>query len=180
MNVLDGIIAIALVLFALQGFKNGLAKEVIGLIGLIIAFFLAFRHMHDAAFVISDLTGWTSEFLPLISFFVVFLLIIIITHLVIKSVEKLLEVTFLSFTNKIFGLVFGVLKCSILISLFLIVLAGFNFPNDDHRQTSFFYSYMLNAAPITYNLIAEVYPHTENFADSIRRTMEDYNIELFR
>jgi membrane protein required for colicin V production len=67
------------------------------------------------------------------------------------------------------------LKGAILMSAIFLLLAGFQVPREDLREQSILYPYVIQAAPVSYNVITAVYPGAENFTDTIRKTLENYN-----
>jgi len=177
MNILDGIILIPLLIAGFQGFKNGLVREVLGLAGVLVALFLAFRYMEP----FSEYIGRMAEtpdavWIPFAAFALIFLVVIALVQATIIFLDKVLAMIFLSVPNRIFGLFFGFLKSSLFISLILLLLAGINFPDEDTRNKSALYPYMMTIAPSAYNLMGKIYPGTEEFSESIQRTLDRYSL----
>jgi len=163
-----------------MGFRNGLMREVLGISGVIAGLFLAFRYLDPLNQWLIQLTGVNDMYSPLIAFFIIFLSVILATHLIIISLEYLIEFAFLSMPNRLLGLGFGVLKSSVFISILLILLAGFEVPGEQTRRQSVMYPYVYGIAPFTYNVIGTIYPGSRNFYESIQKTLDEYHIENFR
>ena len=68
----------------------------------------------------------STTYLPLISFAVTFVAIVIIVHFLARILEKFLQVIALGFVNRISGLIFGILKTAFIISILLVIVNGIN------------------------------------------------------
>jgi len=180
MNLFDIFVFIVLGYFAFAGFRNGFVREVLGLTGLIIALFLAFRYLEPLNSWLIHVTGVHDAYSLLITFALIFLLVILLVHLAIISIEYLIKVSFLSTTNRVFGLLFGVLKSSVFVSMAVILLVTIEIPGEKTRQTSLTYPIMEQIAPVVYNGIATIYPNTLKFQESVQRTIEEHHIFNFR
>lgn len=170
MNLLDGIILIPLLFAGFQGFRNGLMREVIGLVGVVLSLFLAFRYLDETSHAVSQVITISETYLPIIAFALLFLSLLAGVQALIYVLEKILKLALLSVPNRLLGLAFSVLKSSLFISAFLILLAHFDLPDKDMREGSMLYGYVLPVAPGAYDALATVYPETENLA----KTLEDF------
>ena len=179
MNVIDIIILLFLGLFGFIGFRNGLIREVLGLVGVIAALFFAFRYLEPISTWIDSFTKITDGWTPVITFFLIFFLVIVVTHLLIIFLEYVVKITFMSIPNRLTGLLFGVLKSSLFVSVIFVLLAAIDVPGEETRRNSLFYKHIIHLAPGAYDLVAEIYPETQKFADSIQRMLDDYTIERY-
>lgn len=180
MNILDFLIVLPLAYFCYRGFVNGLIKEVLSIVGIILAVFLTFQYMEPVGDFISPFFEPKSSFVPFLSGLIIFISTLVVVNLVAYVSRKFLETIKLNFVNRISGAAFGFIKSGIVISAVLLILAGFNIPSEDTRQDSATYSYMVYIAPWTYDAVASIYPGAEDFTATIRKTLENYNpIENF-
>lgn len=169
MGLLDGIIIVILTLFAWKGFRNGLVKEVFRIVGLVLAVFLAFQYAEFAASVIDPLLDVPAEVIPYIGFAVLFCVAFFGTQMAVYLLDRLIQLLMLSIPNRIFGLLFGLLKSSLLISIVLIFLSGFGVPNNNTRNSSLLYKPVLIVAPASYDIVARVLPGVKPYKDSVER-----------
>lgn len=169
MGLLDGIIIIILTLFAWKGFRNGLVKEVFRIVGLVLAVFIAFQYAEVAASILGPFLDVPSEVIPYLGFAVLFCLAFFGTQLAVFLLDRLIQLLLLSIPNRVFGLFFGLLKSSLLISIVLIFLSGFGFPNNETRSSSLFYKPVLKVAPASYDIVARVLPGVKPYKDSVER-----------
>jgi membrane protein required for colicin V production len=180
MNLIDFLILIPIVYFAYRGFANGLIKEVLSIVGIILGVFLTFQYMEPVGAAINPLFEEGASFVPFISAIVIFVGTLSLVHFAAFLSKKFLETIKLNFVNRIAGAAFGFLKSGIVISAILLILAGFSFPSEETRQNSATYSYIIYLAPWAYDTVAAVYPGAEDFTTTIQETFEQYNpIENF-
>lgn len=180
MNLIDFLILIPIVYFAYRGFANGIIKEVLSIVGIILGVFLTFQYMDPLAAAINPLFEEGASFVPFISAIIIFVGTLSLVHLAAFLSKKFLETIKLNFINRIAGAAFGFLKSGIVISAILLILAGFSIPSEEARQDSVTYSYIIYLAPWAYDTVATVYPGAENFSTTIQKTLEQYNsIENF-
>lgn len=173
MNALDAVVLLVLALFAFRGFKNGFIKEALGFVGIIAACFIAFHYMGPLSEFLSIHTSANHKYIPYFSAIVLFLGTLIIVELAIFFLTKLLQAIALGLPNRILGLVLSTLKAGIIISVVLLVLAGFNVPSKQYQKASFMYPYVIMMAPATYNVIAWAFPNVKNYEKTIQDTISN-------
>lgn len=180
MNLLDFLIVMPIAYFCYRGFMNGLIKEVLSIIGIILAVFLTFQYMEPVSNAISPLFEANASYVPFVSAIIIFITTLGIVHLVAYLSKKFLETIKLNFINRITGAAFGFLKSGIVISAALLILAGFSVPSQEAREDSATYPYIVHLAPLAYDMVAKAYPGAEDFAATIEKNLEQYNpIEHF-
>ena len=122
MNYIDVILAIALIWFAYKGFTKGLIIEVTSLIALILGIYISYHFSGYASGLLTKYFNLEGKYLPLISFTVTFIVVVIAVYFVGKILEKVVNLVMLGFVNKLLGAVFGILKIALILStLFLII-----------------------------------------------------------
>lgn len=175
-NALDIIIALPILIFFVAGLKNGFIEEAVGLIGQIIAIFLAFTYMSDFSAFWEELYNIESSWIPFFSFIAIYLLAIIIVKLIIKLMESILKFAKLSMVNHFFGGVFSGLKGAIIASAFLVILGVLGQPRQEYTQNSLLYSYILPIAPSTYNFISRVLPGVGEFQEQVGEYFKNLDV----
>lgn len=121
MNYIDIILVILLVLAAISGFKKGLVAEVASLAALVLGIWGAIEFSYITSDFLVENFNVKTDHLNIISFIVTFVVIVILVHIVGNVVSKMLETVMLGFVNKLAGLVFGVLKAALILSILLVV-----------------------------------------------------------
>lgn len=122
MNFIDIIICIPLVWGLYKGFSKGLIVEA----ATVLAFGLGvWGGIHFSDFLCHFLEskfGWSSQYLPIISFALVFLGIIVLVFFVAKLVTRATDSMALSALNKLGGAVFGALKFALMMSVLIFMM----------------------------------------------------------
>lgn len=130
MNLLDIFIIVPLVWFAYKGLIRGLVLELASLVGLVLGIWAAIHFSHHTEQFLVDSFHANGQYLPVIAFILTFLAVLLVIFIIGKIIEKLIDLVALSFINKLLGLVFGLLKGSLLVSVALFVINSF----DTHQR----------------------------------------------
>ncbi len=169
MNLFDAVIILFVAIFAWNGFRNGLVREVFRIVGLVLAIFVAFQYANFAGSIIGSLFNIQEAYLPYIGFALLFIAAQIAVYAAIVFLDKLIQLLLLSIPNRIFGSLFGVLKSSLIVSIVLIFSAGFGLPGSETQKESLFYKPMLKVAPASYDIVARVLPGVKPYRESVER-----------
>lgn len=109
---------------AYKGFTKGFILQAATLAALILGIWGSIKFSGYVAVVIMEKMEYHGEFVPLISFAITFIGIVVAIHFLAKLIEKLLEMIALSFVNRIFGILFNLIKYALIISAILVVING--------------------------------------------------------
>ncbi len=121
MNYIDIILLVLLFLAAINGFRKGLIAEVASLAALILGIWGAIKFSYVTSEFLVENFNIQTQHLNIISFVVTFIVIVILVHIVGSTINKLAETVMLGFVNKLAGLVFGVLRSALILSIILVV-----------------------------------------------------------
>ncbi len=117
--LLDLIFAVILVLAILKGYQRGLVIGLFSLVAVIIGLAAAMKLSTVVAGYIGKAVKVSEEWLPIISFAVVFLIVLLLIRLGARAIEKAIEVVLLGWVNKIGGII---LFAAIYITVFSVLL----------------------------------------------------------
>lgn len=121
MNYIDIVLGILLILAAISGFKKGLVAEVASLAALVLGIWGAIKFSYITSEFLVENFNLQTQYLNLISFAVTFVVIVILVHIVGNTITKMMDVVMLGFVNKLAGLVFGIVKSALILSIILVV-----------------------------------------------------------
>lgn len=175
MYILDILIAAPILYFGYRGAMNGLVKEILNIVGIILAVFLTFNYMDALSGLIAPMFENNPGVIPFASGAALFLGTLIIVGIVAVLTKKFLEAVNLGTANRAFGALFGALKSGMLVSTVLLLLAGFNFPAEQTRDESYLYPYVIHLGPWAYETVAFIYPGAEGFSETIEQNISKYN-----
>lgn len=143
MNWLDFILLVPVVIFGIRGLMRGLARELASLVGLICAIYISLHFSYFAAGFLADTFHLSGRFLPIASFIVTFLVVIIVFIIAGRVITKLFEAAQLGLLNRLLGMVFGAAKAVVLVGVVFFVIQSLDreeklIPRED-KDASFFY-----------------------------------------
>lgn len=168
MNVLDVIIGIVLILFAITGLRKGLIVEAFYLASFIFGAYGAMHFSDAVADWMSDFINVSEDYLTIISFIVTFIIVLVLVRFLGRIISRLLEAISLGFLDKIGGFIFGVLKGTLLVSVLVMVMNVFgasDLINDDLRKSSKLYT-------LTDSIANTIYDNREDLEDRIEDALD--------
>jgi len=127
MNILDLIILGLMTFFLIKGIFRGFFREVSSLAGVIFGFLVGNHYYRPMANLLTDHIPF-EKFLPLISFIVLFIVVLIVFNLFGLLLHHLFKRLFIGWFDRGFGVAFALTK-GIIISYLLIVLLTFFMPS---------------------------------------------------
>jgi membrane protein required for colicin V production len=143
MNYFDIIIIIPLLWGAYKGFKKGLIIEVASLIALFLGIWGGVKFSFVSAKYLGEVFDISDKIMPLISFAITFIIIVIAVFALAKLLQKFVKMVALGTINKITGAAFGILKFGLIISVILNIVnninAEINFIKPEIEESSLLY-----------------------------------------
>ena len=125
-NVFDIIVTLALGFGFFKGFKKGFVVEVASLGALFLGILGAVKFSSFVAQQIKGFFDWNPMAIKIISYLLVFMLIVYGISVLAKGLTKILSRASLGLFNKFLGSVFGVLKWAVLTSVVLFFIIKIN------------------------------------------------------
>ena len=140
MNYLDLIILFFLVFGLYKGQSNGLIKEISSVIGLVLAILIASNFNDELALYLLTFIELQDSLIKIISFFILFFIVIKLVEILAKLITKLAKIIALGLVNKILGAVFGLIKNLSIYYVFEIINSNLNLIELSIIESSKFYS----------------------------------------
>ncbi len=159
MNWLDLIIVVILIIALVRGFTDGLVKEVAALAALILGIWGAIRFSSFTAGKLYEWFDMSGNFVGIISFLITFGVIVIIIHFIGIIADKIIDTASLGFLNRLLGMLFGMFKTVLILSVFFVILnaidARRSFLPKTAIEQSKFYNPIADIAPAIFPVIGE-------------------------
>ncbi len=159
MNWIDATIVVILIIALVTGFINGLVKEVASLAALILGIWGAIKFSAFTAEKLYDYFDMSGKYVGIIAFLVTFGLIVVIIHFIGLIADKIVSAAALGFVNRLLGIVFGLFKSVLIMSVFFVILNAIDarrpFLPKDKIEQSVFYSPISDIAPVLFPIIGE-------------------------
>jgi membrane protein required for colicin V production len=159
MNWIDLVIVVILILSMVSGFINGLIREVASLAALILGIWGAIRFSSFTAAKLYDYFDMSGHYVGIIAFLVTFGIIVVIIHFVGLIADKIVDAAALGFINRLLGIVFGLIKTVLIMSVFFVILNAIDarkpfLPRKTIEQSVFFNT-ISDIAPAIFPIIGE-------------------------
>ena len=180
MNWIDIIILVILGLAVIMGFKKGLVQEIVGIVALIVSFFLALKlHPAAAGGLVKMFPKVPHHLAPTIGFVVMFLASFGAITLAGWLMHKLIKATPLDLADKLGGMVIGLLKGAVVISILLLLLTFLPLPKDiTHKlDRSGMIRSMRKVAPWVYEKTKGLWPKAQELYKEFEKTPEPKKVE---
>lgn len=126
MNYLDIIIIIPLGIAIFRGLRKGLIIELALLASLFAGIFAGIYFSDFIAELLIKNFGLNPIYTKAVAFALIFIAVIIVIRLIAKAIEKMVDLTALSFVNKILGALFSALKIAFLLSVVFFLFNRFD------------------------------------------------------
>jgi membrane protein required for colicin V production len=140
MPVADIVIALAIVVSVVIGFVRGFVKEAISIATLLIAVWAA-MHFGSEAGTLSESWLSSSELQVWFGRLLLFTVVLALGGLISWGVSRLVRLSVLSGTDRVFGMMFGFCRGVVLLAVFIIGGQFANFNNDPWWQKSMLIPY---------------------------------------
>ncbi len=164
--VLDLIFAVIIVLAIIKGWQRGLIVGVFSLVAIIIGLAAAMKLSTVVANYLGKSVKISEQWLPVISFAIVFLIVVLLVRWGAKAIQKIAESVMLGWVNRIGGVIF---YCVIYITVFSVLLfyaEQLKIIKPATKEKSVTYSFVQPWGPKAINGVGTVVPLFKNmFAD---------------
>jgi len=167
LNYLDYVIIVVVAIGFLLGFKDGLIRKIIGLIGLIAGIGLAFEFSDDLGRLITPFFNHDGYLANIIAGILIFLIIVLIASIVKRIVHPLDKVN--KFVNQFIGGIVGAIQIIFILSGIFLFLDIFSFPAKEVRNESFSYNKIYDIIPAAFDLVIG---HESKASDMIKTFIE--------
>lgn len=165
MNYIDFICFGILLIGALLGFKDGLVRKAIGLIGFVFAIFFVLEFSNPLGIILTPFFNnefYLAEIISGVFIFFASILIVAFLKRIIHPMEKVNKLL-----NQILGAVAGFFQTIILLSFFLLFFNIVGFPAETTKETSLVYKPIFKIIPESAKLLLGENSHTNYYLDEI-------------
>ena len=171
--LLDLIYAVIIVFAILQGYRRGLIVGLFSLVAVIIGLAAAMKLSIVAGKYIGKAIKISDEWLPIISFAVVFLVIVLLIRLGAKAIEKTVELAMLGWINKIGGIIFYVAIYTIVFSVLLFYAEQMQWLQPETINKSVTYSFVQPWGPKAINGFGSIIPIFKDMFGELQKFFEE-------
>ena len=179
--LLDIIFAVVIILAILKGYRCGLVVGLFSLVAVIIGLAAAMKLSTVVAGYIGKAVKVSDEWLPVISFAVVFFVVILLIRLGARAIEKTVEVAMLGWVNKIGGVILFAAIYTVVFSVLLFYAEQMKLVEPETINKSVTYSFVQPWGPKAINGFGTIIPvfkdmfgELEQFFDGVAKKISSY------
>ena len=156
--LLDLIYAVVVILAIFHGYRRGLIVGLFSFVAVIIGLAAAMKFSIVAGKYIGKVIKISDHWLPIISFAVVFLLVLLLIRWGARLIQKAVEMVFLGWLNKIGGIIFYVAIYTIVFSVLLFYAQQMKLLQPETINKSVTYSFVQPWGPKVINGFGSIIP----------------------
>ena len=156
--ILDVIVAVLLVLALIKGFRQGLIMGLFSFISILIGLAAAIKLSAVVAGYIGKAVKVSDQWLPVISFAVVFLIVILLVRLGAKLIQRTVEVAMLGWVNRLGGMLFYAALYITVFSILLFYAEQMKLVKPETTEKSVTYSVVQPWGPKAISIFGKVIP----------------------
>ena len=150
-SYLDIILVVPLLWAGYRGFSKGLIIELASFGALVLGVFGGIHFSNYASEALIKLWEMDTEYLPVISFAITFIVIVGAVFALAKVLEKVVNLMALKLVNKLAGGLFGLAKMGMILSVVLVILnsldSGGKWVEPEEKEKSVLYEHVASLAP---------------------------------
>lgn len=179
--LLDIIFAVIIVLAILKGYQKGLVVGLFSFVTVVIGLAAAMKLSTVVAGYIGKAVKVSDQWLPIISFAVVFFIVLLLIRLGARAIEKTVELAMLGWVNKLAGVIFFAAIYTTIFSVLLFYTEQMKLIQPETIRTSVTYSFVQPWGPKAINgfgtvipIFKDMFEQLELFFDGVAQKMAAY------
>lgn len=177
--LIDAIFALLLLLACIKGYRTGLVVAFFSMLAFIAGLAAALKLSSEVAQKLSGQVAVSAKWLPLISFMLVFLVVVILVNIGARLIKKSFEFAMLGWVDKLGGMLFYILLYIIILSIFLFYGVQLYLVKDQTVHASRAYPLLQPIGPAVINKLGTAIPffkdmfmHLQDFFSGIANKMQ--------
>lgn len=123
MNIVDLILIILLGAAAIRGFVKGFFVEFATVAAIVLGVVCAMMFSAYLQHWLTGLVSWRPATIKAASFFIIFISVLIVVHLIANALEQFVRAIALGILSRIGGAIFGVIKSAFILSFLMFLIA---------------------------------------------------------
>lgn len=160
--IIDIAFVLVMTLAIFKGIRKGLILGIFSLLAFIIGLAAALKLSVIVAGWLNDSAGSFAKWLPLISFMLVFIAVVLLINLVARLIKKTMQFAMLGWLDSIGGIILYVCIYTIIFSIFLFFAEKMHLIKTETITASVSYPYIAQWGPKVINNIGSIIPIFKN------------------
>ena len=156
--IIDIIIAIALIFAIIKGYQQGLIVAVFSVLAFIIGLAAAIKLSAVVAGYIGKAVNVSDQWLPVISFAVVFLIVVLLIRLGAKLIQKSVQFAMLGWINRLGGILLFIIIYILIFSVLIFYAEQMGLIKPETKNASVTYPYIQPWGPKVIDAFGKIIP----------------------
>lgn len=156
--IIDIAFVLVMILAIFKGFRKGLILGIFSLLAFIIGLAAALKLSVIVAAYLKDSAGSLSKWLPVISFMLVFIAVILLVGLLARLIKKTMQFAMLGWLDSLGGIILYVAIYTIIFSVFLFFASRLFLIEPSTIQDSKMYTYVAPWGPKVIDNLGKIIP----------------------
>ncbi len=170
--ILDIIFLIILILAAFKGYRRGLIVGIFSFIAIIVGLAAAIKLSVTVAGYIGKTVKVSDQWLPVISFVVVFLIVVLLVRLGANFIQRTAEVAMLGWINRLGGIIFYLALYIAVFSVILFYAEQVHLLKQETINKSVTYSFVRPWGPKVIDMFGAVIPFFKDMFGQLEKFFE--------
>jgi membrane protein required for colicin V production len=166
--IIDIILAVALILAVIKGYQQGLIVSIFSVLALIIGIAAAMKLSTVVAGYIGKAIKISDQWLPVISFAVVFIIIVLLVRMAAKLMQKSVQFAMLGWINRLGGMVLFIALYIVIFSILIFYAEQMNFIKPETRNASIAYPYIQPWGPKVIEGFGKILPVFQGMFEDLK------------
>jgi len=176
--ILDVIYLISLLLFTIRGYSKGIVVALFSVVAIVLGGLGALKLSQSISALLFSDTQHAGKWAPLLSYIIVFLLIVWSVRLLAKWIQKSMEAVTLGWLNKLCGALLYAFLVTFIFSSLLWLFNKMGLINPDTKSMSKTFDIVEPLAPQVFTLIGVVLPFAKNVFSDLSLFFDQVNHKL--
>ena len=176
--MLDIIFLVFVVIGIVKGIQRGFIIAIFSIIAIIIGLAAAMKLSTVAADYLNDSVNISARWLPVISFVLVFLLVVILVRLGANLLQKTVEIAFLGWLNRLAGAILYVFLYTIVFSVLLFFAVQLTILKPGTIAESTVYPWVEPLGPYIINGIGRIIPFFQDMFGELKAFFEEMSKQV--
>ena len=168
--IIDIIFAVLMLMAIFKGVSKGLVVALFSLIAFFVGLAAALKLSAVVAVHLSESTNLTGFWLPIVSFLLVFFLVVFLVRMGARWIQQTIELVWLGWLNRLLGVIFYVILYIITFSVILFYATQINLIKQDTIQASHTYRFIQPWGPY----VMEGFGNIFHFFRNMFAELEDF------
>ena len=153
----------------IRGFRRGLIVSIFSLLAIIAGLAAAIKVSALVAVQLGKVVNISDRWLPIVSFVVVFLGIVLIVRLGANLIQKTVEIAMLGWVNRLGGILLYVILFTVVYSIFLFYAVQLHLFKEETIQNSVTYAWIEPWGPKVINSLGRIIPFFKDMFNELQQ-----------